>query len=125
MLQVLIIEDEVNIGMLLTQILNGMGHKVIGIEGTEEGAVAAAVRCRPDLILADARLHPGSGHSALRRILDGGLIPHIWMGGDRPDPTRQEPGVTTLRKPFTDLDLELAIEKVCKEKSSSALNGER
>lgn len=113
-LQVLVIEDEVIIGMLLARILRGMGHEVISVEGTEEGAVSAATRCRPGLILVDGRLRAGSGHGALQRILAGGFIPHIWMSGDSADRTSPEPGVVALQKPFTEQALGLAIAQVCK-----------
>lgn len=113
MLQVLVIEDDVLIGMLLSRILSGMGHEVISVEGTEEGAVTAATRRRPGLILVDGRLRAGSGQGALRRILDSGFVPHIWMSGDPADRTRLDPGVWVLQKPFTEQVLALAIAQVC------------
>ena len=55
-LRVLLVEDEVLIAMLLIQVLEEMGHDVCATESTEFFAVAAAARCRPDMIIADARL---------------------------------------------------------------------
>lgn len=42
LLRVLVIEDEAMTGMLLARILVGLGHRVIGPEETEQGAVGAA-----------------------------------------------------------------------------------
>lgn len=111
-LRVLVIEDEVVIGMLLARVLAGMGHEVISVEGTEEGAVSAAARVRPGLILVDERLRAGSGHGAIERILRDGFIPHIWMSGNRDRHTDMTAGVAELRKPFTEQALGLAIAQV-------------
>lgn len=112
-LRVLVIEDEVIIGLLLAKILAGMGHELISVEGTEEGAVAAAARVRPDLILVDERLRAGSGLSAVERILSDGFVPHVWMSGGRDPPTHMTAGVAELRKPFSEQALGLAIAQVC------------
>ncbi|MDN3564149.1 response regulator [Paeniroseomonas aquatica] len=118
MLQVLIIEDDVIIGMLLARILVGMGHEVIGVEGTEEGAVAAAARNPPGLILADKRLSAGSGQAAIKRIIHTGFVPHIWMSGgparrgDAKSRGDAQIGVADLQKPFTEQGLKAAIAQV-------------
>lgn len=113
MLRVLVIEDEVITGILLARVLAGMGHDVISVEGTEEGAVSAAARVRPGLILVDERLHAGSGHGAIERILRDGFIPHVWMSGGSDSRSNMPDGVAELRKPFTEQALVLAIAKVC------------
>lgn len=112
-LRVLIIEDEVIIGMLLARILSGMGHELISVEGTEEGAVAAAARVRPGLILVDEHLRAGSGLGAIERILRNGFVPHVWMSGGREARTNMTAGMAELRKPFTEQALGLAIAQVC------------
>lgn len=113
MLRVLVIEDEVILGMLLSRILAGMGHEVVGVEGTEEGAVTASKRSRPDLILVDGRLQAGSGQAAMQRILADGFVPHVWMSGDPSHTMRVASGVAVLRKPFSDQSLAAAIAQVC------------
>lgn len=122
-LRVLVIEDEVIIGMLLERVLAGMGHEVISVEDTEEGAVSSAARVRPGLILVDERLRAGSGHGAIERILRDGFIPHVWMSGGRVFPTTMPAGVAELQKPFTDLALGLAIAQVCGRASPVAPAG--
>src|SRR5690348_17858924 len=60
-LRVLVVEDEMLIGMLLADTLEAMGYDVCAVEATEIGAVAAAARWNPDLMIVDARLRNGSG----------------------------------------------------------------
>ena len=81
-LRVLIVEDEAVLAMLYEDVLVAMGHEVCAIEATELGAVAATVRCRPDLMIVDAHLRDGSGVSAVSAILRAGYIPHVFVSGD-------------------------------------------
>ncbi len=98
------------IGLLLTEILEEMGHTVCGIVATEEEAVIGAARLRPGLMLVDVNLHEGSGVAAVRRILKSGPQLCIFMSGA---PAQVEwPTVTVLRKPFAEQELVLAIERV-------------
>jgi two-component system, response regulator PdtaR len=71
-LRILVAEDDTIVGMLLGELLKEMGHDVCAIETTEADAVAAAVRCRPDLMIIDVRLGDGSGISAVKEILRTG-----------------------------------------------------
>ena len=81
-LRVLVVEDEILIGMLLADALGAMGYEVCAIEPTETGAVAAAARCNPDLMIVDARLRDGSGVSAVEEILRAGWVPHVFISGE-------------------------------------------
>lgn len=111
-MRVLVIEDEVIIGMLLEHILTAMGHEVIGVEATQAAAVAKAAVVRPELILADENLRAGSGRGAVEQILLGGFIPHIWMSG-HPIAEKELPaGVGVLRKPFDEQELVAAMGRV-------------
>jgi CheY-like chemotaxis protein len=108
-LRVLIVEDEAVVAMLFADLLVAMGHEVCAIEATEAGAVAAAVRCRPDLMIVDAHLVDGSGASAVAAILRAGFVPHVFVSGD---PLRDQPlafGSVALQKPFREADLVRAI----------------
>ena len=66
-LRVLVVEDNAIIGMLLAEVLAGMGHDVCAIEATEADAVTAAARCRPDLMIVDVQLGDGSGAFAIEK----------------------------------------------------------
>ena len=81
MLEVLIVEDEPLIAGLLTDIMEEMGHHVCAVESTETGAVAAALKWQPQLMIVDAGLARGSGIAAVETILRTGFVPTI-MGFD-------------------------------------------
>ena len=108
-LSILLVEDEAIVAALFADLLVAMGHEVCAIEVTEAGAVAAAIRCRPDLMIVDAHLMDGSGASAVAAILRAGFVPHVFVSGD---PLREQCfalGSVVLQKPFRESDLVRAI----------------
>ncbi|PZW40808.1 CheY-like chemotaxis protein [Humitalea rosea] len=108
-LRVLVMEDEVLIGLLFAEILKELGHDVYAIESTEAGGIAAAARIRPELVIADGRLGKGSGIAAVEEILRGGFVPHVFVSGDVPSIKAQHPHAIVLQKPFQEPDLIRAI----------------
>ena len=106
-LRILLVEDDALIGMFMAELLVYLGYEVYPVETTESGAVSAAARHRPDLIIIDMRLADGSGRSAMARIEQNKPTPHIFMSGDLLEAAA--PGTVLLRKPFRDVDLERAI----------------
>ncbi len=109
-LRVLVVEDDAIIGVLLGEMLTGMGHDVCAIESTEADAVSAAIRCKPELMIVDARLREGSGVSAVEEILRVGPVPYLFISGATVQAAR--PGAMVLRKPFLEFDLVRAIQYV-------------
>ena len=107
--RILVVEDDALIGSLLTEVLQALGHAVYPVETTEDGAVSAAARHRPDLMIVDVQLAAGSGLSAMARISQTGPIPHVVMSGDSYQPATF--GMVLLRKPFRQSDLIRAIEQ--------------
>lgn len=97
------------IGALLAELLANMGYNVCPLETTEAGAVAAAARHKPDLMIADVTLADGSGVSAVDRISRVGPVPHLFISGDVFQGA--VPGSVLLRKPFREADLVQAIER--------------
>lgn len=94
--RVLIIEDEAVIAMDLSDLITAAGHEVCAMETTASGAVAAAKRERPDLVLADIQLADNSsGIDAVKEILASFNVPVIFitafparlLTGERPEPT--------------------------------------
>lgn len=94
--EVLIIEDESIIAMHIKQIVESLGHTVVGIVRTHSEAVAAAKHKRPELVLADISLADGSsGIDAVKEILAEQDVPVIFitafperlLTGSRPEPT--------------------------------------
>jgi two-component system, response regulator PdtaR len=109
-LRVLIVEDEAMIAMLLAEVLREMGHEVCATAPTEDAAVAAAVRHKPDLMIVDEWLRQGSGISAVAEINRSGYIPHIFVTGDPSIGQSLAPGTIAIQKPFTISDLMKAVQ---------------
>ena len=107
--RILVVEDDAMIGALLTELLQDLGYDVCPIAATEVGAVSAAARYRPDLMIVDLQLADGSGVSAMTRIEQAGRVSHIFMSGDVSQPAT--PGIVLLHKPFRQTDLVQAIEQ--------------
>jgi DNA-binding response OmpR family regulator len=108
--EILVVEDDRLIGLLLAEMLEEMDLRVCAIETTQRGAVEAALRLRPDLMLVDARLGRGSGVEAVEEIERHGKVPHIFMSGERL--LAGTHGAPMLVKPFTRQQLYGAIERV-------------
>src|SRR6185295_4764514 len=92
---VLIIEDETFIAMDLEGLVEGLGHRVIGVARTHAAAVTLAKAKRPGLILADIQLADGSsGLDAVNEMLRTFEVPVIFitayperfLTGQRPEP---------------------------------------
>jgi CheY-like chemotaxis protein len=109
-LRVLVIEDDALIGLLLAELLAGMGHDVCATAATEADAVTAATRHRPDLMIVDARLGRGSGVSAVEEILRAGPVAHLFISGDAEKVQTRQPDAVVVRKPFREAELARAID---------------
>ena len=106
-LSILIVEDDAMVGELLAETLVMLGHDVCALETTEHGAVAAARRHHPDLMIVDLHLASGSGISTVESVILDRPIPHIFISG-RPLGQGQL-DADLLLKPFRLRELELAI----------------
>ncbi|HLY55345.1 MAG TPA: response regulator [Stellaceae bacterium] len=111
-LRVLVVEDDAVIAILLGEMLEGMGHGVCAIEATEVDAVNAATRCRPDLLIVDARLGDGCGVSAVTEIHRSGPVPHVFVTGDTARVRALSPSAEIVQKPFREPELAEAIQRV-------------
>jgi len=108
-MRILVVEDESLIGLLLAEVLTDMGHHVCSVEVTEAGAVAAAARCGPDLMIVDIWLADGDGISAMAEILRAGPMPHFYVSGDVAMVRSLKPDAEVVQKPFRQQDLAQAI----------------
>jgi two-component system, response regulator PdtaR len=117
MTRILVVEDEAIIGMLLSEVLGGMGHDVIGVAATEAGAIALAAEYRPDLLIVDAGLTSGNGVSAVDAILDARFVPHIFTTGNALKVRLLKPDAIVLEKPFHETELAEAIASALSQKS--------
>ena len=93
---ILIIEDEPLIAMDIEQMVESLGHRVVGVARTHKEAVALYGKTSPRMILADIQLADGSsGIDAVNDILSTEALPVIFitafperlLTGKRPDPT--------------------------------------
>jgi DNA-directed RNA polymerase specialized sigma24 family protein/CheY-like chemotaxis protein len=93
---ILIIEDEPLIAMDIENMVEGLGHRVVGVARTHKEAVALYNKTQPRMILADIQLADGSsGIDAVNDILHSHQIPVIFitafperlLTGERPEPT--------------------------------------
>lgn len=123
--RVLIIEDEAVIAMDLSDLVTAAGHDVCAIEATASGAVAAADRERPDLVLADIQLADGSsGIDAVKQILSSFEVPVIFvtafpdrlLTGERPEPT------FLITKPYSPDMVRAAVSQALFFESTGSLN---
>lgn len=122
-LRVLVVEDDALIGMLMADVLTGMGHQVCAVEATEAGAIAAAARCKPELMVVDAQLREGDGITAVEKILRNGFIPHVFVSGAVAGIQAQRPDAIVIQKPFQDTDLARAIARALAANLSAGLPG--
>ena len=111
-LRTLIVEDDAMIGGLLAETLEGLGHGVSAVENNVDNAVAAASRCRPDLMIVDVGLGEASGVAAVNEILRSGFVPHVFVTErDAVRGTPLGPDTVLIRKPFRVSDLDQAIQR--------------
>ena len=108
-LRIVLVEDDAIIALDLSELLVAMGHQVCAIASSEEEAVEAAARFRPDLMIVDGGLVEGSGVMAMRRILAQGPVAHVYVTGSPRAVLAQVPGAIILAKPFSVLELERGI----------------
>ena len=103
----------------------GIGHEVCGVEITASGAVNAAERERPDLVLADIHLADGSsGIDAVKQILASFDVPVIFitafpdrlLTGERPEPT------FLITKPYSQDMVRAAVSQALFFESTGSLN---
>ncbi|MBV2144694.1 response regulator [Falsochrobactrum sp. TDYN1] len=94
--RLMIIEDEPLIAMDIEQMVESLGHEVVGIARTKEEALTLYRQEKPRMILADIQLADGSsGIDAVNEILQDDTVPVIFitafperlLTGERPEPT--------------------------------------
>lgn len=94
--RIMIIEDEPLIAMDIEQMVEALGHEVVGIARTHKEALALYQAEKPAMVLADIQLADGSsGIDAVNDILKEDTIPVIFitafperlLTGERSEPT--------------------------------------
>ena len=116
MANILVVDDELGIRDLLSEILNDEGHQVELAENAAQ-ARAARVRARPDLVLLDIWMPDTDGVTLLKEWSSTGLLtmPVIMMSGHATIDTAVEAtrigAMAFLEKPITLQKLLKAVEQ--------------
>jgi CheY-like chemotaxis protein len=118
-LRIMVVEDDVVIALLFSEVLEGMGHEVCAIESTQSAAVLAAARCKPELMIVDAQLREGSGVDAVDEIQLTGLVPHLFVTGNTLKVQALKPDAVVIQKPFYEADLARGIERALDQAAAS------
>jgi len=108
-LKIVIAEDNALIGMDLAELLQELGHHVCALISTETEAMAASVRCKPDMMIVDSVLTKGSGINAMHRILEHGPMPHFFLADYAIDVLQTDPKAVVVTKPFNIQELASGI----------------
>jgi CheY-like chemotaxis protein len=110
--RVLVVEDEMLIGMLLEDMLIDLGHEVVAIVPRLKEAMAAVDRETYDLAILDVHLHGESAFPVADVLIAKG-IPFVFATGygERgvPEDYRGRP---VLQKPFAKDDLERVLKQL-------------
>ena len=124
----LIIEDETFIALDLEELMEGLGHRVVGIARTHAEAVALAKAKRPGLILADIQLADGSsGLDAVNELLATFEVPVIFitayperfLTGQRPEPA------FLIAKPFQPATVSAVVSQALFFERNASRGGQR
>jgi CheY-like chemotaxis protein len=112
---ILVVEDDIIIGSLITSRLEMLGYSVCGIVSTGEEAIARAADQMPDLVLMDIQLNGEvDGITATRIIHDQHPIPVVYLTSYSDEGTLERAKKTDpagyIIKPFTDDALRTTIE---------------
>jgi CheY-like chemotaxis protein len=88
-----------------------MGFDVCAVAGTEEEAISAAERTKPQLMIVDAQLGDGSGINAVDVIEQSGAVPHFFISGNSARVRALRPNALVVQKPFCEPELAQAIKQ--------------
>jgi two-component system, response regulator PdtaR len=116
-LRVLIVEDEFFISLDTQNLLQALGHDVVGIAVTAEEAVQIAGRERPDVVLMDIRLiGPRDGVAAAAEIRSSFGIASIFVTANTDAETKaralQTAPLGFLAKPLTEYRLRIGLAQI-------------
>jgi CheY-like chemotaxis protein len=110
--RVLVVEDEMLIGMLLEDMLADIGHEVVAVVSRLKDALVAAEKETFDLAILDVHLHGEAVFPVAETLATRG-IPFVFATGygerGLPETYRDRP---VLQKPFAKTDLERVLKVI-------------
>jgi CheY-like chemotaxis protein len=110
--RVLVVEDEMLVGMLIEDVLQDLGLEVAGVANGLAEAVSLAREAAVDLAVLDVNLDGRSSYPVAEALRARG-IPFVFVTGygqSGVDPAYAD--TPTLQKPFRHTDLEALIRRV-------------
>lgn len=117
-LQILIVEDESMVAMMIEDMLEDLGHKVIATSGRMPDASKLVSDASADLAILDVNLN-GEETYPLADSLAARRIPFIFATGYGNSGIKAEwSGVPVLQKPFQSRELAEAINRAVQRRSS-------
>jgi DNA-binding response OmpR family regulator len=106
---VLIIEDDMVVGLDLQETLTALGYDSFAFASTARQALEQAQLRRPDLITADLELMDGDGRAVcLEMEARWGRMPVIYVTGSS-ERLQDTDGLSIVAKPFTAADIARAL----------------
>ena len=113
--RILLVEDENIVALEIQDLLQILGHDIVGVVSSGEEAIARASETRPDLALMDIRLKGSiDGIEAAERIRAHLDIPVVYLTAYADEATMQRAKLTQpfgyLIKPFEQRELHTAVE---------------
>ena len=109
MSQALIIEDELLLAFSIEEALRGLGYTTFEIVTSVRGAIEAAERQCPDLIVANHQIVDGTGTDAVLAICAQRTIPVVFVTGSRAAVRERLPDAFIVDKPFSIPHLSKAV----------------
>lgn len=76
---VLVVDDDLEFGRLVTDLLTDRGYRVVGQATTAGEAIAECDRLDPDAVLLDVRLPDGNGLVLAKRLCAGSGRPNVLL----------------------------------------------
>jgi CheY-like chemotaxis protein len=117
-LQILVVEDESMVAMMIEDMLEDLGHKVIATSGRMPDARKLVSNASADLAILDVNLN-GEETYPLADSLAARAIPFIFATGYGSSGIKAEwSGVPVLQKPFQSRELAEAINRAVQQRSS-------
>lgn len=106
----LIIDENIAISRAIQNYLAGLGFGSFDLTWTEQQALAAARRCKPDLIVIGDDIEFGCVMRAARRISSDGSIPVLMVSGDPARASGKLTRASSYEGPFRINQIEEAVD---------------
>ncbi len=115
-LRILIVEDEIVIGLELESLLQDMGHEVLGVASSSAEAIALGHELRPDLAFVDIHLVDGpTGVDVARRLAEKGVTVLFMTANAKRIPEDFADAKGVIAKPYTERGVRQALAYVMAE----------